>query len=97
MEEAIKGFIRSMHLVAGHNTQRVFMAWDQVSNASQYTSNKFFRDGVLTITMTSSAARNRLMRQHDALVRALNDCLLKDPLFIQNDPQSRLVTRILFR
>ncbi len=97
MATAIKSYIRAMHLVAGHNTQRVFMAWDEVTKAGKYTTNKFFKDGILYITLTSSVARNRLSFQLDNIVRALNDYLLHDDLFIQDDPQSRLVTKIILK
>ena len=51
MDEIIPMFIRSMKLSAGHNTQRVFAAWDAVSGVPAYSLRKFFRDGKLYVTL----------------------------------------------
>lgn len=97
MDEVIKDYIKDMKLTTGLNTQRVFAAWDEVSGAEKWTTNRFFRDGILYITMNSSVARNRLVFQLPALTKSINDRLIADPLFVKDDPRSRLVTRIVLK
>ena len=83
MEELIRLYIREMKLSSGFNRQRVFEAWDAVSGASRYTIDRFFRDGMLYCTISSSVVRNQLYFQRDALVEKMNGFLEKDPLFIK--------------
>jgi len=97
IELAVKEYIKEMKLAAGLNNQRIFKAWDEVSGAAKWTSARFFRDGVLYITLTSSVARNQLTYRLDAIVKAINDALMKDELFVKDDPRSRLVTRIVLK
>lgn len=97
MDVVIKEFIREMKLTSGLNTQRIFAAWDEISGAAKWTTNRFFKDGVLYITMNSSVARNHLVFQLPELTRSINDRLMADPLFVKDDPKSRLVTRIILK
>lgn len=97
MDVVIKEFIREMKLTTGLNTQRIFAAWDELSGAGKWTASRFFKDGILYVTMNSSVARNRLMFRLPELTRSINDRLMEDPLFVKDDPKSRLVTRIVLR
>lgn len=81
MDELIRYYIKSMQLTPALNTQRVFAAWDAVSGAASYTLRRFFRDGILYITVNSSVVRNQLWFQRDALVQGINEFLAKDELF----------------
>ncbi|MGN0201957.1 MAG: DUF721 domain-containing protein [Candidatus Cryptobacteroides sp.] len=81
MDSLMKLFIRQNGLSASLNTRRVFDAWDAVSGASQYTLNRFFRDGRLFITVSSSMVRTHLEMQKAALLEALNGRLREDSLF----------------
>ena len=60
MEEVIDQYIRSMKLAAGLNTQRVFAAWDEVSGAASATLRRYYRDGVLRVSLASSVQRFEL-------------------------------------
>lgn len=97
IEKAVGEFIREMKLVSGFNNRRVFSAWDEVSGAAAYTSDRFYRDGTLYITLTSSVVRSNLYFQQDALIRAINDHLAADPFFIKDDPNCRMVTKLVLK
>lgn len=88
MDTLMKLFIRQNGLTARLNTQRVFDAWDAVSGASQFTLNRFYRDGKLFVTVSSSMVRVHLELQKAQLVEALNSHLRADSLF---DGESKLV------
>ena len=81
IEDVLHEYIRTMKLGAGLNTHRVFAAWDEVSGAGSFTLRKFYRDGILYVTLSSSMVRNQLEFQKDALVLSVNGFLEKDALF----------------
>ena len=97
MEELIPLYIKSMKLSAGLNTQRVFAAWDEVSGAASFTLKRFFRDGKLYVTLSSSVVRNRLSFQKDALVEGINSILARDELFIKDDPRVSYVRELILK
>ena len=84
MSELIVQYIREMKLSSGFNRQRVFEAWDAVSGASRYTVDRFFRDGVLYCTISSSVVRNRLYFQRDVLLKELNAYLESEGRYIDD-------------
>lgn len=81
MENLMKLFIAKNGLSTGVNCQIVFETWDKVSGAAAYTLNRFYRDGNLYITVSSSVVRNQLYFQKDTIVKSINDELVKNPLF----------------
>ncbi len=83
--EAIKEMFRSEHLSATHNTHRIFWAWDEASGAGPFTIRRYFRDGVLYVTMNSSVLASRLSMQKEWLAEKINAILADDPLFIRDD------------
>lgn len=90
----MKLFISRNGLTTGVNCQMVFEAWDQVSGAGAYTIGKFYRQGNLYCTISSSVVRNQLYFQKDALVELLNETLRKNPLF---DQKKGLVKNIILK
>ena len=84
MSELIVQYIREMKLSSGFNRQRVFEAWDAVSGASRYAVGRFFRDGVLYCTISSSFVRNRLYFQRDVLLKELNAYLESEGRYIDD-------------
>jgi len=97
MEELIGLYIREMKLTAGFNRQRVFEAWDEVSGASRYTLDRFFRDGILYCTISSSVVRNQLYFQRDILVRKMNEILEKDPLLVRDGLKTPLIRTLVLK
>lgn len=75
LSEAIPLFVRLHGLGKGLTSQLVFEAWDEASGAAQYSSNRFFKDGVLSVTITSSVARSRLLFQIDVIRDNVNRLL----------------------
>ena len=85
MDELVKQYIKSMKLASGLNTQRIFEAWDACSGAGEFTLRRFFRDGKLYITLSSSVVRNQLHFQKQDLVEKMNRFLLDDSLFTEDN------------
>lgn len=85
MDEVVKQYIKSMKLSAGLNTQRIFEAWDVCSGAGEFTLKRFFRDGKLYITLSSSVVRNQLHFQKEDLVEKMNGFLSNDSLFTEDN------------
>ena len=79
--QAIKLLMKSEHLGATFNTRRIFNAWDEASGAAAYTLKRYFWDGTLHVTLSSSVVRNQLSFQKDALIEKINRILEQDELF----------------
>jgi len=92
--QAVKLWMQSEHLGATFNTRRIFKAWDDVSGAAQYTLKRYFRDGTLHITLSSSVVRNQLSFQKDILIEKLNKALEGDELFEKDNPDVSMVREI---
>ena len=97
MEELIGLYIREMKLASGFNRQRVFEAWDAVSGASRYTIDRFFRDGMLYCTISSSVVRNQLYFQRDVLLRQINEYLDKDNMLVRDGKDGPLVRNLILK
>ena len=97
MDQVVPLYIKAMKLDAGLNTQRVFAAWDEVSGVREYTIGKFYRDGKLRVTLSSSMVRSHLEFQKDALLLALNSFLEKDTLFSKDCVKVGYVKEIILR
>ncbi|MBR1573489.1 MAG: DUF721 domain-containing protein [Bacteroidales bacterium] len=81
MDDLVAQYIRHMKLTAGLNQQRIFAAWDELSGVSQYTLDKYCRDGVLYCRMSSSVVRSKVQRQKSVILSMMNVRLEQDPLY----------------
>jgi len=97
MMELVEQYIREMKLTSGFNRQRVFEAWDVVSGASRYTVDRFFRDGMLYCTISSSVVRNQLYFQRDILVRKMNEYLRSDAVMICSKDDSDMIKNLILK
>ena len=97
MEKVVEGFIESMKLAAGLNTQRIFAAWDACSGAGPFTIKRFFRGGKLYITLSSSVIRNQLYFQRDALIEKMNAFLSEDTLFTADNRTVGFVQELILK
>ena len=97
MGEIVPLFIKAQGLSVGINTQRVFAAWDEVSGAKNFTLRRFYRDGKLFVTLSSSMVRTHFELQKDAILRSINDFLQKDELFDQTCQKVGFVKEIILR
>lgn len=94
MSEIMKLFVRRGGLSTGVNLQIIFHAWDKVSGAGPYTLRKFFRNGILYCSISSSVVRNQLYFRRDALLSSLNAELASDNLY---DKGKGMVKAIVLR
>lgn len=97
LSNALQDFLKMYKLTAPLNTQRVFKAWDKVSGAAMYTSNRFYRDGKLYITISSSVARSQLQFQKEVLVERINETLRQDELFTKDDKLVGYVKQLIIK
>lgn len=97
MDQIVPMYIRAMKLSAGLNTQRVFAAWDAVSGVKDFTLRKFYRDGKLYVTLSSSMVRSHLEFQKDAILMAVNNFLSKDELFAKDYDKVGFVKEIILK
>ena len=75
LSDAIPAFVRVNGLGKGLASRLVFDIWDEVSGAAGYSTNKFFRDGVLNVTISSSVVRSQLLFQLDIIKDRINKSL----------------------
>lgn len=97
MQELVSQYIREMKLSAGFNRQRVFEAWDAVSGASRYTVDRFFRDGMLYCTISSSVVRNQLYFQRDVLLAKMNEYLDNDEMFVRDAKGGPVIKNLILK
>lgn len=97
MEEVIKEYIRSMKIASGLNEQLVYDAWDTVSGAAGHTVSRFYRNGTLYCSLSSSVLRSRLYPRLGELVEKINGMLLEDELFVRDDPKTGTVRKIVLQ
>ena len=79
-----------------HNSYRIYEAWNKVSGASAYTIKRFWRDGKLYITLSSSVICMQLNMQKDVLLAKINAYLAGDELYIgetKDGPVKELILR----
>ena len=95
--ELLPLYIKAMGLGAALNCHRIYEAWDEASGAGRYTLKKFYRDGKLYITLSSSAVRTQLGYQKDAIVARMNSQLEKDELFLKDLPKVSFVRELILK
>lgn len=92
--DVLREMFRSSGASASHNSRRIFSAWDEASGAAAYTIRRFYRDGILYITMKSSVLATQLSMQKSALTEKINAILSDDPLFIREDSHTGFVKEL---
>ena len=81
LSELIKLYLKSNSMSRAFNTHLVFSAWDDASGAGPYTVKKFFRDGKLYVTVSSSVVRSQLLFQEKVLTEKINALVSSNELF----------------
>lgn len=97
MQELVAQYIREMKLTSGFNRQRIFEAWDAVSGASRYTIDRFFRDGMLYVTISSSVVRNQLYFQRDVLIQKMNEHLDNDKMLVRDVCEGPFIKNLILK
>ena len=95
--ELIQDYLKKSRLSSGLNTQRIFAAWDAASGASAYTVRRFFRDGKLYVTVSSSVIRSQLSFQREALLEKINARLGQDELFTRDAQGADFVKELILK
>lgn len=93
----IQYYIRVNGLGAGINTRIIYDAWDAVSGAAQFTVRKYYREGKLYITLSSSVARSQLSFQKDLLIEKINARILQNELFSKEDKLVGTVKELILK
>ncbi len=70
-------FLKSNGLDEGIRRVRVFEAWEKAvgERYTEYTTEKFFKDGKLFCKISSSSARNHLFMERLTIVKRMNEIL----------------------
>ncbi len=95
--ELIRQFLSSRPLRDSVSSHLVFSAWDRASGAAPWTVRRFFRDGRLYVTLSSSVVRSQLGFQKEELVRKMNSLLDKDELFPGGKQGGRYVKELILK
>ena len=96
MELLVKEFIKDMKISRGLNSQRAAAVWNEVSGAGRYTLNVWLDKGIMTCTISSSVVRNQLYFQREALLKAVNERLADDMLFI-HDGEGPMIKNLILK
>lgn len=97
MSEIIHETLRSMKVDYTMNNMLIFKAWDQASGAGDYTVRKFFRDGKLYITVSSSVIRSQLNLQKEAYLEKINKLISEDILFYPGENGCNYVKELIIK
>lgn len=97
MDELVQRYINDMKIASGMNTHLIFKAWDEASGAAAFTIGRYFKDGKLYITLSSSMVRNQLYFQKPDIVKKINSILTKDSLFTSGDKRVSFVNELILK
>lgn len=95
--DALRMLMKQSGLEPELNSRRVYAAWEEASGAGAYTARRYFKDGKLYITVTSSVLRSQLYFQRKALLEKINELLRKDDLFSDNGNGTTYVKELILK
>ncbi|MGN1246477.1 MAG: DUF721 domain-containing protein [Muribaculaceae bacterium] len=86
--EIINRLLKAENLEEKFDEQRVVALWPEIvgQGINRYTVNRYVRDGVLCVTISSAPLRNELMLNRSRLVDRINDFIGK-----------RVIREVVFR
>lgn len=79
--DALRLLVRQYGLEPELERRRIYAAWDDASGAGPYTIRRYFKDGRLYVTLSSSVLRSQLSFQKADLVERINSLLSEDSMF----------------
>ena len=97
LEEVLRQMLQSSPIGREHKLYRIYQAWDDASGAGPYTLRRFWRDGKLYITLSSSVVRTQLMMQQDLLREKVNARRVADPLFYWDEAAGDVVKELILK
>lgn len=82
LEDVLSEFVKEEGLEEDLYRVRLFDAWDRKVGvqAARATTNKFFKNGILYCTISSSVIRSQLYYSVEGLLKALNEEFPERPL-----------------
>lgn len=95
--DALMQMIQTSPMGREHNLRRIYQAWDDASGAGPYTLRRFWRDGKLYITLSSSVVRTQLLMQRDLLREKVNARLSADALFCPAGSSDDVVKELILK
>lgn len=95
VSELLKEFVALNKLGRGLYSQAVFKLWDDVSGLGMYSMNKFLKNKVLYVSISSSVLRSQLLMQKDFILEELNRRLEKDETVVLSGVTDKLENIVL--
>ena len=97
MDQIVSDYIKSLKISSGLNQQRIYEAWNVCSGVSAYTLDRYYKNGTLYITLSSSVLRTQLFLQRPSLIYSMNQYLEKDPLFTKDDKKVGFIKQLVLK
>lgn len=97
IERLIEYCIRDLKLETGLNDRRIFAAWDKASGAAEYTMDRYFRNGTLCCSISSSVVRSMLTVRRPQILKDMNDILRNDEGEISGKGKMLEVKKLILR
>ena len=97
IERLIEYCIRDLKLETGLNDRRIFAAWDKASGAAEYTMDRYFRNGTLCCSISSSVVRSMLTVRRPQIVKDMTDILRTEEGEISGKGKMLEVKKLILR
>lgn len=97
MNTLIREVLKEGRMAEAFNSRCIFRAWDLASGAAEFTVRRFFRDGKLYITLSSSVVRSQLHFQQDVLLQKINSIARNDEFFTDTESVKGPVTQLILK
>ena len=97
MNTLIREVLKEGRMAEAFNSRCIFRAWDLASGAAEFTVRRYFRDGKLYITLSSSVVRSQLHFQQDVLLQKINSIARNDEFFTDTESVKGPVTQLILK
>ena len=97
MNTLIREVLKEGRMAEAFNSRCIFSAWDLASGAAEITVRRYFRDGKLYITLSSSVVRSQLHFQQDLLLQKINSIARNDEFFTDTESVKGPVTQLILK
>ena len=95
MNTLVREVLKEGRMAEAFNSRCIFRAWDLASGAAEFTVRRYFRDGKLYITLSSSVVRSQLHFQQDVLLQKINSIARNDEFFTDTESVKGPVTQLI--
>lgn len=97
MNTLVREVLKEGRMAEAFNSRCIFRAWDLASGAAEFTVRRYFRDGKLYITLSSSVVRSQLHFQQDVLLQKINSIARNDEFFTDTESVKGPVTQLILK